>query len=180
LESKNKDQKILLIKNNKPFLDGRKAVQISQHQYDESVIKSLDDNKKVFGISTSKKDLRNLEIKINTETTDKKIKIYDCDSDKKDLLNVNETWQNADAVMFTSTIMTAVSYTAEPSFDVAYANLLSTNLARDGMQMILRARHLNDNILYFSVNNKRFAIRIKSNYMIALMILGILINKKLI
>jgi hypothetical protein len=156
LESKTKDKNILLIKNNKSYLDGRKAVQISQDKYNDSVIKSLNDGKKVFAISTTKCDLRNLESNIIEQTKDKNIKVYDCDSDKTDLRNVNEAWKNADLVLNSPTTTIGLSYTAKPSFDVAYGYLKSTNLARDAMQMLLRVRVLNDDTLYFSLNNKQF------------------------
>ena len=155
-ECKYDDKKILLLKNNKSYLDGRKAIQISQDKYDESVIQSINNNKKVFNVSTTKSDLRNLEIKINDSTQDKEIRIYDCDVAKTDLQDVNESWKNIDFCGFTPTIQTGISYTAEPAFDVAYGNMISTNLARDGMQMLLRARKLNDNTLYFAINKRQF------------------------
>jgi len=155
-ECKYDDKKILLLKNNKSYLDGRKAIQISQDKYDESVIQSINNNKKVFNVSTTKSDLRNLEIKINDRTQDKEIRIYDCDVAKTDLQDVNESWKNIDFCGFTPTIQTGISYTAEPAFDVAYGNMISTNLARDGMQMLLRARKLNDNTLYFAINKRQF------------------------
>ena len=49
-ECKYDDKKILLLKNNKSYLDGRKAIQISQDKYDESVIQSINNNKKVFNV----------------------------------------------------------------------------------------------------------------------------------
>ena len=80
--------------------------------------------------------------------------MYDKDTDKDTLSDVNTEWKQLDYVGYTPVIQTGISYMSKP-FDLCYANLKPSNLTRDAMQMLMRCRVLNDNILYFSVNNRQ-------------------------
>ncbi|RYH11926.1 hypothetical protein EON65_38500 [archaeon] len=40
-------------------------------------------------------------------------------------------------------------------FDICYANLKSSNLARDAMQMMMRCRNLIDNAVYFAISKRQ-------------------------
>eukprot|EP01038_Epipyxis_sp_PR26KG_P016009 gene16009-21726_t len=150
----NNDGSILMIHNTKPYLQGRKAIQISQDLYNEHLISNLKSNKRIVNLERSRDDLLNLERLIRTECSDKIIKVYDKDSDKNDFKNVNDVWSKCDFVGYTPVIQTGISYMDKP-FDLCYANLKSSNLARDAMQMIMRCRKLDDDIVYFSMNKRQ-------------------------
>jgi hypothetical protein len=136
-----------------PYLQDRKAIQISQDVFDEHLIQSLNQDKRIVNVSSSRKDLVDLNFKI-AKQTDKKAKFYDKFTDKEDLKNVNEIWKDYSYIGYTPVIQTGISYMNEP-FDLCYANLKSSNLARDAMQMLLRCRELNDEIVYYSINKKQ-------------------------
>jgi len=149
-----KNDKIVMIHNTKPFLEHRKAIQISQDEYDGKIIEDLKAGKRVIGISGSRDDLINLNNQLKTQCPEKSVLCYDRDSDRSDLADVNKVWSSCDFVGYTPVIQTGVSYMAIP-FDVGYANLKSSNLARDSMQMMMRCRHLNENTVYFSINKRQ-------------------------
>ena len=151
---KTDDESILMIHNKKPFLDNRKAIQISQHTFNDRLISDLKKGKRIVYVSCSRSDLLELETRLIKECPDKKFKIYDRDTDKSDLSNVNEIWSQLDLVAYTPCIQTGVSYMDKP-FDLCYANLKSSNLTRDAQQMLMRCRILNDNIVYFSLNKRQ-------------------------
>ena len=83
-----------------------------------------------------------------SDCKDKNIKIYDKDSNKDDLRDVNGIWSQCDFVGYTPVIQTGVSYMSDP-FDVCYAKLKSTNLVRDAMQV------LKDDKMYYSLNKRQ-------------------------
>lgn len=87
---------------------------------------------------------------IRSKCPDKKVKTYDKDSDKSDLKSVNEIWSTYDCINTTPVIQTGVS-----SFDLCYANLKSSNLARGAMQMMMRCRVLKDETVYFSMSKRQ-------------------------
>mgnify|MGYP003386488446 CR=1 FL=1 len=142
---------IVMIHNTKPFLQNRKAIQISQDEYCDRVIDDLNNNKRIVNISSSRDALNSLHTRLLVELPDKNVLCYDRDSDKSDLLDVNTKWQSCDFVGYTPVIQTGVSYMSTP-FDLCYANLKSSSLARDAMQMLMRCRHLTENKVYFAIN----------------------------
>ena len=146
--------KKIMINNTKQYLNGRKAIQISDDTFNESIINELKSDKRVVNISTCRDDLLVLKKLVTEQLPDKKMKVYDKDSDKTELNIVNRVWKDLDFVGYTPVIQTGISY-MDKLFDVAYANLKSSNLARDAMQMLLRCRELKDNTLYFSTSNQR-------------------------
>lgn len=143
-----------MIHNTKPYLENRKAIQISQHLLNDSIISQLKQNKRIVYISCSRNDLLELEKRLKKECSNKKFKIYDRDTDKSDLCDVNEYWSKYDLVGYTPCIQTGVSYMNKP-FDVCFANLKSSNLTRDAQQMLMRCRVLNDNVVYFAINKRQ-------------------------
>jgi len=148
------DKKPLMIHNTKPFLKNRKAIQISQDCLDDDLINDMKNNKRIVYVSSSRTDLETLKRNIDEKQLTKSTLFYDRDSDKSDLYHVNRIWSKCDLVAFTSVIQTGISYMAKP-FDICYANLQSTNLARDACQMLMRCRLLNDNIVKFSLNKRQ-------------------------
>ena len=146
--------KIVMIHNTMPYLTNRKAIQISQDTYNEKLITDLKNGKRIVSISGSRDDLLQLGDILSVKCPDLKCKIYDKDSDKTDLSDVNLAWSTCDMVGYTPVIQTGVSYMDIP-FDLCYANLKSSNLARDAMQMLMRCRVLNDNLIYFSINKRQ-------------------------
>lgn len=144
---------IVFIRNTKLFLEGRKAIQISQDKFNGHLCDSLSSGNRIVNVSSSRSDLIDLEALLREQCTEESIQTYDRYCKKSDLSRVNETWENLDYVGYTPVIQTGISYTGK-SFDVCYANLKSSNLCRDAMQMLLRARHLNKNEIYFSLNKR--------------------------
>jgi hypothetical protein len=153
LSGRSKNSGILMIHNTKPYLENRKAIQLSQDLFDSHLIDNLKNKKRIVNISSSRDDLLNVYSKI-TAQTDTTAKIYERNTDNSDLKNVNETWKMYDYIGYTPVIQTGISYMDIP-FDLCYANLKSSNLVRDAMQMLMRCRKLNDNIMYFSVNKRQ-------------------------
>jgi hypothetical protein len=147
-------EQITLLNNDRPFLEGRQCIQISQDSYTVRIVDALKLGKRVVFISSSRDDLLELNSILKHECPDKQCKIYDKDSDKTDLGNVNEIWSKLDFVGYTPVIQTGVSYMGEP-FNICFANLKSSNLARDAMQMLMRCRKLKDNLVYFSVSKRQ-------------------------
>jgi hypothetical protein len=150
---KDKDQ-ITMLLNERPYLQGRKCIQISQDEFNGNLIADLSKGKRVVSISGSRDDLIVLEHDIKSKCPDKRLKAYDKDSDKSDLKNVNKIWSECDWVGYTPVVQTGVSYMDKP-FDLCYANLKKSNLARDAMQMMMRCRKLNDETVYFSLSKRQ-------------------------
>ena len=101
--------------------------------------------KRIVCVSSARKDLDILTEMIPKE---KISRIYTKDTEKEDLSDVNDIWSKCNIIAYTSTIQTGVSYMGDP-FDICYANLKTSNLARDAMQMLMRCRHLKDNTVKF-------------------------------
>ncbi|RZK20306.1 MAG: hypothetical protein EOO43_11225, partial [Flavobacterium sp.] len=147
-------EEITMLSNESTYLQGRKCIQVSQDLLNVAVIDALNKDKRVVYISSSREDLTRLERQIRDACPTKKLKVYDRDSDKNDLKNVNEIWSECDFVGYTPVIQTGVSYMGKP-FDLCYANLKRSNLSRDAMQMMMRCRVLNDNTVYFSLSKRQ-------------------------
>ena len=147
-------REIIMIHNTKPYLEGRKAIQISQDKYDDLLIEKLQNGKRIVGVSCSRENLLSLHHKVMVACPDKIIKSYDKDSDKSDLKNVDKVWTKCDFVNYTPVIQTGISYMML-AFNMCFANLKSSNLARDAMQMLMRCRVLTDNVVYFSINKRQ-------------------------
>ena len=111
------DEKITMIVNDKCYLQGRKCIQISQDNFNEHLIDNLNNGKRIVNISGSKADLQALYREIKYRCPEKITKMYDCNTDKTDLKNVNEAWKNHDFIGYTPVIQTGVSYMDRP-FDL--------------------------------------------------------------
>lgn len=147
-------EKVVMVHNTRPYLENRKAIQISQDVFDDHLINSLNNNKRVVNISSSRTDLLAIHKRLLEDCKDKNIKIYDKDSNKDDLRDVNGIWSQCDFIGYTPVIQTGVSYMSNP-FDICYAKLKSTNLVRDAMQMLMRCRVLEDNTMYYALNKRQ-------------------------
>ena len=155
---KTRRDNITMIKNIKPFLQDREAIQINGIDFKPNVLDAIANGKKIAIISTSRKDLMDIERAIykDPRTQNKNIKYYDAYVNKKELKNVNESWAIADVVLYTPVITTGLSYDNElNTFDTVFINAKNTCQARDLMQMAMRIRKLNDNKIYFALSNKQ-------------------------
>jgi hypothetical protein len=151
---KQETEKLTLLINDRPFLQGRKCIQVSQDSMNEQMMGDLDNGKRVVYISTCRSDLTELGHIVKAKCPDKSVRLYDKDSSKDDLKNVNQVWNSCDLIGFTPVIQTGISY-MNTAFDLCYANLKSSNLSRDAMQMMMRCRMLNDETVYFSINKRQ-------------------------
>lgn len=157
---KTRRDRITVLKNTKLFLEDREAIQVHGVDFIPSILEALESGKKIAVISTSRNDLLDIERAIykNPKTQHLKVKFYDRFSDKDDLKDVNESWRDADVVLYTPVITTGISYTNDKHiFDTVYINCKNTCQARDLMQMAMRIRNLRDNKIYFTLSNRQMS-----------------------
>jgi hypothetical protein len=155
---KTRRDRITVLKNTKLFLEDREAIQIHGIDFIPSILQALESGKKIAIVSTSRNDLLDTERAIykNPKAQHLKVKFYDRFSDKDDLKDVNESWKDADVVLYTPVITTGISYTNDKHiFDTIYINCKNTCQARDLMQMAMRIRNLRDNKIYFTLSNRQ-------------------------
>ena len=50
-------EKVVMVHNTRPYLENREAIQISQDKFDDHLVNSLSNNKRVVNISSSRTDL---------------------------------------------------------------------------------------------------------------------------
>jgi hypothetical protein len=142
-------EKIGLIHNVVPRHAGRVLKEISIEANDK-LIKLLNDGKKVYYPSSLRgKLLENLsmfkEKELNALFYDKSTNPVQM----KELLKINETWDDKHVIQTTPKITVGVSYTGD-NFDCVLLDASNTQgaVCRDICQMLLRCREVNDNIIY--------------------------------
>lgn len=145
----------------------RKAVQIKERDMEDKILDDVTNGKNVYGCFSTKKALMSLEksFEVLQKRCDKfkgkrglfyhslKNDTYD-----KSLLNMNVEWKR-EFVGVTPKVTVGCSFGDKNHFDRAYVNAKPTCCVRDTMQSIMRARHLKENLLYFSLpksNNMSF------------------------
>ena len=98
-----------MIHNTKPFLQNRKAIQIPQSEFNGHLIDNLK-TKRIVNVSTSRTDLLEVYTQRSNILPEKQIMMYDKDTDKSNLDNVNKVWSNLDYLGYTPVIQTGASY----------------------------------------------------------------------
>jgi hypothetical protein len=149
---------ITVLRNTKLFLEDRKAIQIDGTDFIPNILTALENGKKIAVVSTSRTDVLDIVSCIlqNEKTKGKNVKYYDRFSNKDDLKDVNESWANADVVIYTPVITTGISYTNDRHvFDTIFLNCKNTCQARDLMQMAMRIRNLRENAIYFALSGRQ-------------------------
>lgn len=155
---KTRRDRITILKNTKLFLEDREAIQINGNDFPLAIIQALISGKKIAVVSTHREDLIGIEraIRDHPKTKHLIVKFYDRFSNKDDLKDVNESWKNADVILYTPVITTGISYTNDKHvFDTIFVNCKNTCQARDLMQMAMRIRNLRDNKIYFALSNRQ-------------------------
>jgi len=153
-----KDDKKTLIRNNhNPYK--RQAIEVDK---DELWAKNLEtltkDKKRCITISSSIKKLQGFEA-ILTENKVKHLSYHSEDNKtlrKSSLQDVNESWAEVDAVLYTSSVSVGINYdnTDKPFSQIFMYGAIGGSIPRDLFQGSLRARTLSENLLTFSIDER--------------------------
>lgn len=113
--------------------------------FEETLFKSLNNNKKIIICTNSRKYLKSLEYRIKNIYTNKNILIYD---GVKDYTLRLSDWDNADIVGYTPTIVAGISY-ENKRFDEVYGYFVNTSSSAEmSIQQLFRVRNINNNIYH--------------------------------
>ena len=145
-------EQMFMIHNTVPAISDKKAIQIPCAKYENTVIKMLHDDKKIFAPSCSKAKLISLENRTLRECSSKKTISYHSDNDDKitdTLKDVNTHWKKYDLISCTGTITVGISFDVRDYIDnvVLDARNSMGPCPRDIIQMIRRVRH-SGNLLF--------------------------------
>lgn len=152
------DEKVTFIKNN-TSPDKRDAVEIEK--FNDTVLKSCENGDNNFVVYNSKTELKLLENSFNTfkqyapGCNNKTALFYHADkSDAMDigLQNINNTWLQNNLIGISPKITVGCSFTEKHFHNVFVNGTASSCCVRDTFQSIMRARHLINNKLYFSIS----------------------------
>ena len=141
----------------------RTAIQIKGCEIGDKIFDDLENNKKVYGCFSIKKEL--MEFEKDFKNLKKRCKNYRKKSglfyhayqeDKYDetLLKMNENWQ-IDLVTTTPKITVGCSFSIKDWFDCVYVKAKQSCCVRDTMQSIMRVRYLKEQKMYFSLPNQK-------------------------
>lgn len=141
----------------------RKAIQIKSCEMEDKIFDDLENDKKIYGCFSIKKELMELEGKF--KLLQKKCKsfkkktglfyhAYQDDDYDKTLLDMNKEWK-LDLVTTSPKITVGCSFSIENWFDRVYVKAKSSCCVRDIMQSIMRVRYLKEKIMYFSLPNQK-------------------------
>jgi len=151
------DKKTLIRNNHNPYK--RKAIEVSK---DELWAKNLEtltkDKKRCITISSSIKKLQGFEA-ILTENKVKHLSYHSEDDKtlrKSSLQDVNESWAEVDAVLYTSSVSVGINYdnSDKPFSQLFMYGAIGGSIPRDLFQGSLRARNLTENLLTFSIDER--------------------------
>lgn len=137
------------------------------------ILSQLQDNKKIFIVSTSKDKLESIYLKINNakfSSGKKNILIYHSETKGKEqtkiLSDVNTHWSNCDAILTTTTITVGINYDIPNVFDKCfiYISSMSKNNMRDVAQTKDRIRHFIDPTTTILINDTIYSFLNINNY----------------
>ena len=135
----------------------------SQEAFEVSMIKDLQEGKKLYIFCSSNNKLVNRLLPlIRTKCPTKKIIEYHSKFTSINLSSINDTWKESDVVAATSTITVGCNFDLPNVFDKAYilANASSKNLVRDIFQSSYRVRHFKDKQLVYYLDNRNFGVNL--------------------
>jgi hypothetical protein len=150
------DTKTLVRNNHNPYK--RQAIEIDKDEVWAKNLITLQEKKRCITISSSIKKLQGFEA-ILTEK-DVKYLSYHSEDDKtlrkSSLQDVNESWAEVDAVLYTSSVSVGINY---DNIDKPFSQLFmyasaGGSIPRDLFQGSLRARNLTENLLTFSIDER--------------------------
>jgi len=144
-------EKITVIHNN--YVNNNKTLEILNNRdfFNDGIKEELDQNNKIIIISMTITDAEYYSKVITNIYPDKKIYLYTGNSDDtiktKHLKNVNKYWEEADVIIYTSTIEAGVDYSVD-EFNKIFS-IIASDVAspRSFFQMLLRVRKISDNVI---------------------------------
>ena len=150
------DEKITFIKNNSAP-DERDAVEIED--FNKTIIRSCKDDENNYCVFNSKTELKVLEAYFDGAFLDENKKALFYHADKGDemdmgLQDINKTWIKS-LVGASPKITVGCSFAEKHFHNVFVKGSASSCCVRDTFQSIMRARHLINNTLYFSIDQRR-------------------------
>jgi len=152
-----KDDKKTLIRNNhNPYK--RQAIEVSKDELWAKNLQTLQEKKRCITISSSITKLQGFEA-ILTENNIKHLSYHSEDNKtlrKASLQNVNESWAEVDAVLYTSSVSVGINYdnTDKPFSQLFIYGVIGGSIPRDLFQGSLRARTVSENLLTFSIDER--------------------------
>lgn len=154
--SATQSQTQLIINTFKPYSDYT-MVSMTYNDWVQKVLEDITLGKKLAIPMASNNKAKDLKTKIEMDNPETRVLLIHKETKDEDkvasLMNVNETWQNFDIVIYTPSVCMGVSFDPPDYFDNIYAYGCENSLgAQEFCQMLHRVREPRNKTIYVSLN----------------------------